>query len=143
MSMSKAKTPARPSTELRGRGKPPPRRKKTRISRDHLTHFEIRSGQTLRLRIPVADDALAEAGDELGALIKRISPSTRTPNARSVPDAEPDFIVSRDHFEHDASYHVELREHLSELFRSLCDAALEDALVIAQNEHGRRAEGSN
>ena len=116
-------------------------RKKTRAPRVRLTHFEVRRGETLRLRIAVADDALAEVGDELGALIKRIAPSTRTTIVASVP--EPDFVVSRAHVEHDAAYHVQLRENLVELFVSLCDTALEDALDVARQERDRRAEGAN
>jgi hypothetical protein len=62
---------------------------------------------------------------------------------RPSPDATPDFIVSREHLEHDADYHVELREHLVELFRSLCDESLEDACDIIRNERTCRSEGSN
>ena len=119
-------------------------RKKTRAQRPprvRLTHFEIRRGETLRLRIAVADDALAEVGDELGALIKRIAPSTRTTIVEPVP--EPDFVVSRAHVDHDASYHAQLRDRLVEMFSSLCDTALQDALDVARNERDRRAEGGN
>jgi len=116
-------------------------RKKARAPRVRLTHFEVRRGEVLRLRIAVADDALAEAGDELGALIKRIAPSTRTTVVQ--PVAEPEFVVSRAHAEHDAAYHASLRDHLAELFSSLCDTALEDALDVARNERERRAEGGN
>ena len=116
-------------------------RKKTRAQRVRLTHFEVRRGETLRLRITVADDALAEVGDELGALIKRIAPSTRTTILE--PIAEPDLVVSRAHDEHDASYRAELREHLVDLFSSFCDTALEDALDVARNERERRSEGGN
>ena len=116
-------------------------RKKIRAPRVHLTHFEVRRGETLRLRIAVADDALAEVGDELGALIKRIAPSTRTSIVEPVP--EPDFVVSRAHVEHDTAYHAQLHEHLVEIFSSLCDTALEDALDVARNERDRRAEGGN
>jgi hypothetical protein len=128
---------------------PPARpRKKARGPRVRLTHFEIRRGETLRLRIAVADDALAEAGDELGALIKRIAPNTRTTTVQPVqtvvqPVGEPEFVVSRAHSEHDAAYHANLRDHLTELFSSLCDTALEDALDVARNERERRAEGGN
>jgi len=116
-------------------------RKKARPPRVRLTHFEVRRGETLRLRLAVADDALAEVGDELGALIKRIAPSTQTSSVESIP--EPDFVVSRAHVEHDTAYHAQLREHLVELFRSLCDTALNDALDVARNERDRRAEGGN
>lgn len=116
-------------------------RKKARVARVRLTHFEVRRGETLRLRIAVADDALAEIGDELGALIKRIAPSTQTTIVE--PAIEPDFIISRAHVEHDDAYHAQLREHLVELFTSLCDTALENALDIARNESARRAEGGN
>jgi hypothetical protein len=120
-------------------------RKRARAPRVRLTHFEIRRGETLRLRIAVADDTLAEVGDELGALIKRIAPSTRTTiiEPDSVPEPEPDFIVSRAHVEHDAAYHAQLRDHLVELFTSLCDTGLEAALDVARNERDRRAEGGN
>ena len=113
----------------------------TRAPRVHLTHFEVRRGEILRLRIAVADDALAEVGDELGALIKRIAPSTRT--AIIAPVHEPDFVFSRVHDEFDASYHARLREHLVELFGLLCDTALQDALDVAHDERDRRAEGGN
>ena len=116
-------------------------RKKARAPRARLTHFEVRRGETLRLRIAVADDALAEVGDELGALIKRIAPSTRTTIVEPVP--EPDFVISRAHVEHDTAYHAQLREHLVELFTSLCDTGLEHALDVARNERDRRAEGGN
>ena len=116
-------------------------RKKARTPRVRLTHFEVRRGETLRLRIAVADDALAEVGDELGALIKRIAPSTQTTIIE--PVLEPDFVFSREHDEHDAYYHAQLREHLVQLFSLLCDTALEDALDVARNERDRRAEGGN
>ena len=116
-------------------------RKKARGPRVRLTHFEVRRGEVLRLRIAIADDALAEVGDELGALIKRIAPSTRTTIIAPVP--EPDFIVLRAHVEHDAAYHAQLREHLVDLFGSLCDTTLQDALDVARNERDRRAEGGN
>ncbi len=116
-------------------------RKKARAPRVRLTHFEIRRGETLRLRIAVADDVLAEVGDELGALIKRIAPSTQTTIIEPVPG--PDFVFSREHDEHDAAYHAQLREHLVQLFSLLCDTALEGALDVARNERDRRAEGGN
>ena len=108
-----------------------------------LTHFEVRRDKTLRLRIAVADDALAEVGDELGALIKRMAPGTRTTIIEPGQELEPEFIVSQAHNEHDASYHAQLRERLVELFSTFCDTSLEDALNIARNECARRAEGTN
>lgn len=121
---------------------------KPRHPRVRLTHFEIRRGEALRLRIAIADDALAEVGDELGALIKRIAPSTQTeiipaPLSTPIVTQEADFIVSRQHEEHDAAYHADLRGHLVDLFGSFCDTALEDALAIARQERERRSEGGN
>lgn len=144
MSARKTAQDAR-STRVPSAVPPPARpRKKARATRVRLTHFEIRRGETLRLRIAVADDALADVGDELGALIKRIAPNTQPTAAASVPDAaEQEFIVSRSHAEHDASYHVALRERLAEIISSLCDTALEDALDMARQERDRRAEGGN
>jgi hypothetical protein len=110
-----------------------------------LTHFEIRRGEKLRMRIAVADDALAEVGDELGALVKKIAPTTQT-TVVAAPPAETsgeDFIVSPQHAEDDVAYHAKLHEHLSALFSSLCDDALTTALDLAREERARRAEGSN
>ena len=116
-------------------------RKKARAPRVRLTHFEVRRGETLRLRIAIADDVIAEVGDELGALIKRITPSTQTAIIEPVP--APDFIVSRTHVEHDDGYHAQLRDNLVELFTSLCDTGLEAALDVARNERARRVEEAN
>jgi hypothetical protein len=122
------------------------------------THFEIRRGEALVLRIAVADSALADVGDELGALVTRIVPGTQTsvvvPAAAPVaapvagPVAEvvpfpPAFVFGQTHTEHDAAYHAELRGHLVDLFSSLCDSALETALDVAREERDRRAEGGN
>lgn len=137
---------------------PRSRKKTARSARVRLTHFEVRRGGTIRLRIAVADDALAEVGDELGALIRRVAPSTRVtvvePVATAIaepvsePVAEPvvqgpELILSREHGEHDAVYHAELRDHLEALFGSLCDTALDDALDVARKERDRRTEGAN
>ena len=119
--------------------RPPTRlRKKSRGPRVRLTHLEVRRGDALRLRIAVADDALAEVGDELGALLKKIAPGTRTEVV-----AESDLVIERQHAGDDAAYHEKLRENLTALFESLCDTALEDALCIAREERARRAEGGN
>jgi hypothetical protein len=141
--MSARKTPQDTKT-AQARSAPPAARprKKPRASRVRLTHFEIRRGEALRLRLAVADDALAEVGDELGALIKRIAPSTQIAVIEPVPHPA-EVIISRDHVEHDAVYHAELRDHLVALLGSLCDTALEDALHIARQERERRAEGGN
>lgn len=98
----------------------------------------------------VADDTLAEVGDELGALVKRIAPSTRAEVVTQVVDPmpapapePPAFVFGQRHTEHDAAYHAEQRGHLADLFSSLCDSALEDALDLARQERDRRADGSN
>lgn len=148
---SKAPSPAEDRDEI-PQPRPARRRKKPRapsIPRARLTHFEIRRGATLLLRVAVADNALAEAGDELGALIKKISPVTRNTVVDPLP-FEPhdpfeveDFVVSQAHEEHDADYHEDLREHLVVLFDSLCDHALDDALKIVRDEQARRMAGEN
>lgn len=117
------------------------KRRKAKLPRVRLTHLEVRRGNALRLRIAIDDEAIAEVGDELGALIKKIAPSTQT----AIVDApEPDFVVSRTHEEEDdTNYHANLREHLVALFGSLCDTSLADALEIAREESARRAEGGN
>lgn len=135
--------------------------KKSRGPRVRLTHLEIRRGERLRLRIAVADDALADVGDELGTLIKKIAPSVQTSvveapqppveahavpvEAHAVPveTSDESFIVTPQHEGNDVVYHEKLREHLVALFGSLCDSALADALDIAREERARRAEGSN
>ncbi len=124
----------------------PRSRKKPQPARIRLTHFEIRRGERLRMRIAVADDALAEVGDELGALVKKMAPGTRTTVVETSPPDEvlaDDFVVSPQHEDADAAYHAKLRDHLGALFSSLCDASLADALEIAREERARRAEGSN
>lgn len=119
-------------------------RRKSRGPRVRLTHLEVRRGDALRLRIAVADDALAEVGDELGALLKKIAPGTRTEVvARTVVAESDDLVIERQHAGDDVAYHEKLRENLTALFESLCDAALEDALRIAREERARRAEGGN
>ena len=129
------------------------RKKTARPQRVRLTHFEVRRGDAVRLRIAVADDALAEVGDELGALIRRVAPSTRVEVVEPMIDSSsestgepvlgPELVLSREHVEHDAAYHEQLRDHLEALFGSLCDAALDDALDVARRERDRRAEGGN
>jgi hypothetical protein len=126
-------------------------------ARARLTHFEVRRGGALRVRISIADDAIAEAGDELGALVRKVAPCTV---AHGVVAPEPvvtgrgaiavvssappsDFVVSPEHANDDDSYHASLRERLSELMGSLCDASLADALEIARQESARRAGGQN
>jgi hypothetical protein len=127
-----------------------PQKKLPRGPRVLLTHFEIRRGDRLRMRIAVANDAVAEVGDELGALIKKIAPSTRTAVIpATVVAADPtaigpeDFLVTPHHEGDINAYHANLREHLTELVSQLCDAGLADALEIVREERARRAEGSN
>jgi hypothetical protein len=106
----------------------------------------VRRGSELCLRVAIADKVMAEAGVEMGALLKRISPGAEPVVAtEAIPDlsAVPGFLVTREHVEHDAVYHAELRAELANLFASLCDNSLEDALDAARQERDRRAEGSN
>jgi hypothetical protein len=157
MSARKAKTPVRSYDAFRGGVAPSSARKKN-TPRAPLTHLEVRRGDTLRLRIAVADDALAEVGDELGALIKKVAPSTQTSVVTAEPtafvmsrhqadtDAVPDlgtFVVARQHEGDGNAYHANLREHFSEMFSALCDTSLADVLEIAREERARRAEGGN
>ena len=122
-------------------------RKKVRGPRVRLTHMEIRRGDALRLRIAVADDAMADIGLELGALIKKIAPSAPAAALEPQADVSEVFVseafVSEAHAEHDHTYHANLREHIAALFASLCDESLTDALEIARQERDKRAEGSN
>lgn len=106
----------------------------------------------LRLRIAIADDAIGEAGDELGALLRKLAPSTVTrvvPAAAVVPmpsesiEVVEDFAIGTEHDDNDETYHAGLRQSLSDLFNSLCDAGLDDALDIARQVRARRAEGGN
>src|SRR5215831_13337124 len=140
-----ARKPHPPTTISEAEAVPATPRKKARAPRVRLTHFEVRRGESLVLRIAVADDALAEVGDELGALVRRIAPSTQPAIVPPVvnPVPEPTFVFGRAHVEHDAIYHAELRAHLVDLFSSLCDAALEDALDVARQERDRRGDGGN
>lgn len=126
------------------------RRKKSRQPRPRLTHFEIHRGKVLRLRLAIADDAFAEVGDELGALFKKLAPSavalsTVAPSAPgiAVVTLEPDDIVILPrHMGDDHAYHESLRQRFTELFSSLCDDSLADALEIAREERERRTEGN-
>jgi hypothetical protein len=144
MSTRKTKEVPRTYDAYRDVAPPPPRpqKKASRRPRVHLTHFEVRRGDRLRLRIAVADDALAEVGEELGALVKKIAPSTQTTVIPTPIDPD-DFVVSPQHNNDDATYHARLREHLTALIDSLCDESLADALEIAREERARRAEGGN
>ena len=118
-------------------------RKKARRARARLTHFEIRRDGRLRLRLAIADDAIAGAGRELGALIQKMAPGTAS--HVTVPGPLP--VVFEDappqHAADDAEYHADLHEQLIELFGSLCDSALDDALEIARREQAQRLVGSN
>src|SRR5271167_1302811 len=102
MSTRKTKEVPRTYDAYRGGVAPPPPRpqkKSPRGPRVQLTHFEVRRGDRLRLRIAVADDALAEVGEELGALVKKVAPSTQT---SIIPTPiEPDFVVSPQHADDD------------------------------------------
>lgn len=109
----------------------------------------MRRGSTLRLRVAIADDALGEAGDELGALLRKIAPSTVTKivTPAGVPaeaiEVSEEFLVGPTHADDDEAYHTGLRQRLAELINSLCDVSLADALDIARQESARRSEGVN
>jgi len=144
MSARRSKEVLRHRDEYRDAVSQPRPRKKIRASRVRLTHFEVRRGEALRLRIAVADDAIADVGDELGALIRRIAPgASGAINDHTSHAIEQHFEFSQTHGEHDAAYHDELRERLVDLFSALCDTGLEQALDVARQERARRAEGSN
>ena len=112
-----------------------PRKKRLR-----LTHVVIHRGDTLRLRVAIADEALADCGDELGMLIKKIAPSTQTSIIPPNPEPEPIFAS---HEMHDVDFHANAKEHLVAFFGALCDTSLADALEIAREERARRSEGGN
>ena len=138
-------------------------RKKLRGPQARLTHFEVRRGSHLRLRLAIADDAIAEVGDELGRLFVAIAPNavsthtigTSAPRASVIAADAPGAIevvsapspaeigIAPDHTNDDAAYHASVRGRLTDLFGSLCDASLADALEIAREERARRAEGGN
>ena len=123
-------------------------RKKSRVQ---LTHFEVHRGKKLRLRLAIADDAIAEVGDELGALFVKLAPNAVASRTVSAPGAiavvsapqPPEIDIAPEHTGDDDAYHESWRTRLSELFGSLCDASLADALEIAREERSRRAEGIN
>jgi hypothetical protein len=131
---------------------PPRPRKKPRGTRACLTHIEVRRGDVLRVRIAISDDALTEGGNELGALIRKIAPSTKpavvaepvvVADVQGADEDVADFLISRQHTDDDGAYHAGVREHLAGLFSSLCDTSLADALALAREESARRAEGGN
>lgn len=125
-------------------------RNKSRAPRVRLTHLEVRSGTSLRLRLAIADEMLAEASEELGELIKRISPRDQP---EPPMDPSEDFIITRAHSEEvdsyqahsatDVHYHARVREQLSGIVGTLCDASLDDAIDIVKAERARRARAIN
>ncbi len=115
--------------------------KKARTKRPRLTHVEVRRGEALRLRVSISEDALVEgAGDELGLLIRKVAPTAPVAMPMSVP---PEVDVTPDHAVDDNEFHAGMRARLAELFGSLCDAALDDALALGRAEQARRADGMN
>ena len=120
--------------------------KKARAPRVHLTHIEVRRGAALRLRLAIADDAFAEVGDELGALLKKLAPGTSirtlTPET-GVPIEAEECVVTPEHDEDDLEYHAGLRARLTNLFSSLCDELLSAASEIARDERARRVARAN
>lgn len=121
-------------------------RKKSRPPRARLTHFEIRRGGAVRLRLAIADDAISESSDELGALIRKISPAATNPPApptQEETEVVAEMVVTPDHDGSDEMYHAKVRESLTQLIGSLCDTSLVDVIDIAYQERERRAEGMN
>lgn len=110
-----------------------------RPKRVKLTHFEVRRDGRLRLKLAIADEAFADVSDELAMLLRKLSPGAPTPP----PEDTAEFFVTPQHVPDDADYHAGLREHLTDLLGSLCDASLDDALEIAHAEQVRRTLGSN
>jgi len=111
----------------------------------------VRRGSRLRLRVAIADDAFAEVGDELGALLRRIAPTAVSTSVIEVPSngievIEPgmpaEIVIAKEHMTDDETYHVGLRQQLAVLFSSLCDASLADAAQVLREEHARRTEGN-
>lgn len=116
------------------------KRRKARPPRGRLTHLEVRRDKKSLLKITVTDSALATIGNELGALIAKISPGSQS---GTLEPESTDLIISPQHADDDEPYHAALRDHLTGLFSMLCDASLSDALAIAQREQTRRMIGSN
>lgn len=118
-------------------------RKKSGRARTRLTHFEVRRGGALLLRLSISDGAKDAACDELGALFRKISPGAvvAPPPPPLVEEAE--FVVMPEHDGDDVAYHDALRERLAELVEALCDSALDDAHQIVQQELARRSVGMN
>lgn len=112
----------------------PRRKQQPRPPRVRLTHLEVRRGAALILRVAIAEDTLADVGAELGALLKKIAPSTRAPIEGSSQE---------DVAQHDDAHHVSMREHLTEMIGSLCDVSLDDTLKIARAEQARRTVDVN
>jgi hypothetical protein len=130
----------------------PRSKKKPSRSRVPLTHLEVKRGDTLRMRISVADDAMAEVGDELGALLRKIAPGTKTSIIEAPIQPEVvteatsltmDIEISRHHNDDDDVYHATVHAQLVDFFGALCDQSLSDALEIVREERARRAEGRN
>ncbi len=129
------------------------RKKRARRSRACLSHFEIRRGSSLCLRLAIADDVLAGVGDELGALFKKIAPSAistasvapvaAAPSIVFVTPEAQEVVIPQVHDNDDEAYHAGVRERLAELFGALCDASLDDALEIMREEQARRMVGAN
>lgn len=129
-------------TPKRDRGAAALPEKKPRGRRVRLTHLEVKRGDALCLRIAVADGALAEIGDELGALVRKLAPNVATANVETTSTGN-EFVISQQHMENDDNYHGAVRTHLTALIGALCDESLEDALRITREERARRSEGGN
>ena len=115
---------------------------KRRVKRSQLTHVEVRRGTALRLRVSISDEALDDSAFELGMLVGKVAPTAMSSAAIEVVAAaqQPEILP---HAHDDDEFHAGMRTRLAELFGSLCDTALDDALVLGRAEQARRAEGGN
>jgi hypothetical protein len=113
--------------------------KKPRRKRHRFTRVEIsRDGRRI-FRVSVAEDVIHTCHDELGALIRKISPGASRSEA---PPPESDEVMM--HLEHnpdDDLYHARARNALKDLVGVLCDPLLADAIELAQGERERRIAG--
>lgn len=113
--------------------------KKRRV---RFTHFEVRRGSVVQLKISVADEVVPEVSEELGALLRRIAPGDlgTPPSPETV--VEDQVVIDQEHPTDDEAYHATLRAQLTGMLSSLCDTSLDDIVEIARIERAKRAENN-